>query len=309
MAHPVLIDTDMGVDDAVAMVLALCAPEIDLVGVTSVGGNVSLDQVTQNIGRLLSGLRLDSWPVLGRGLDQDQPGLQDATHVFGSDGLGDVDLPVPSDFAVESFLDVYEQLIEAHGHALRIVAMGPLTNLAAVMTERPGLLEKVGQIVVMGGAFWCQGNVTPYAEFNFYRDPRAAQTVLTSRLPITVVPLDVTVQVALDESHTAHLSRSGTRGGELLARMIQYPLVHGTDATPGGFLAHDALTVGVLLWPALFLRSKMAIDVVTSGEQAGRCKPKIAKDKSRQLAVVISVNVVDFLENLLEQLCQERFVV
>lgn len=150
MAIPVLIDTDMGIDDAVAIALALAAVELDVVGLVSVGGNVALEQATRNIGRLLSGLGLTKWPAVGRGLDQDGQ-LSDAAHVFNADGLGGVDLVEPADFAPEDYRTVYERAIRTHGEALCIVAIGPLTNLAAVMREMPEVLARVGRIIVMGG--------------------------------------------------------------------------------------------------------------------------------------------------------------
>jgi purine nucleosidase len=137
----------------------------------------------------------------------------------------------------------------------------------------------------MGGAVWCKGNVTPHAEFNFYRDPGAAAAVLAAGLPVTVVPLDVTRQVALDESHVAQLSRAGTRAGDLLAEMIRFPLEAEGDAAHGSFLVHDALALGAVIWPPLFMRAQMALEVVVAGEQAGRSKPLVAKDKSRQIGV------------------------
>jgi len=310
MSRPILIDTDMGVDDALAIALALGSDEIELVGLVSVGGNVSLDQATRNIGRLLAAMTPKTRPLVARGLDQTAPGLRDASHVFGTDGLGGIDLPVPADFAPGSFLDVYEELAARYGHSLTVVAIGPLTNLAALLRDRPDVLTKVGQVIAMGGAIWCPGNITRWAEFNFHRDPAAAAAVLPAGLPLTIVPLDVTRQVAMDESHMAQLSRGGTRAGDLLARMMRMPIERKTETSPpGSFLVHDAVAIGVLLWPQLFMRSKMGLEVITSGEQAGRAKPVVAKDKTRQLGVVISVNVGEFLENTIEQLCQQKFVV
>jgi purine nucleosidase len=309
MSTPVLIDTDMGVDDAMAVGLALASSELDVVGLASVGGNVSLDQATLNMGRLFNAFEVSKWPNMARGLDQPTD-LQDATHVHGDDGLGLVDLPDPQAFTPGELIPLYEELIAAHGESLVIVAIGPLTNLAHLLGQRPGLLQRAGRILVMGGAIWCKGNITPHAEFNFYRDPIAAREVLTSGLPITVVSLDVTNQVVMDESHVARLSRSNNAVGERLAAMIRYPMAQaGTDEGAGRFLVHDPLTVGTLLWPELFLRSKMALDITTSGPQAGKTKPVIAKDKTRQLSVVISVNVDGFMENLMERLCREKFVV
>jgi purine nucleosidase len=309
MATPVLIDTDMGVDDAVALTLALRSTAIDLVGIASVEGNVPLAQATANVGRLLSGLGLQKWPPVAQGLAQTAPGLEHAAHVHGSDGMGNLDLPTPEAFAPIGYVELYEQLINDHGKSLAILAIGPLTNLAALVRQRPDLLARAGQVVVMGGAVWCPGNVTKDAEFNFYRDPEAAATVLSAGLPVTVVPLDVTRQVQMDESHVAHLSRSRSRTAELLARMIRFPIEQSIDGGRGTFLVHDALALGVLIWPSLFMKARMGLEVTVSGKQAGHVRPTVGKDKSRQIGVVISVNVGDFLDNLLEQLCQERFVV
>ena len=304
LSQPILIDTDMGVDDAVAVALACYSDELQLVGLCSVGGNVPLEQATDNAARFIAALQPTQMPWLGRGLDQGGQ-LKDASHVFGADGLGGVSLP-PADLPFLTHLELYEKLIDQHGDALTIVAIGPLTNLAAVLRERPGLLQRAGRIVIMGGAVWCPGNVTAHAEFNFYRDPVAVAEVLEAGLPITLVPLDVTRQVGMDESHAAHLLRSGSRAGTCLGRMIPFAIQRDT-ARAGWFLVHDAVAVGVLLWPTLFLRAHVALRVTTSGPQAGQCKPIVARQK--QLAVTISVNVADFLENLLEQLCQEKFVV
>lgn len=310
MPRPVLIDTDMGIDDAVAIALALSSSEIELAGVVSVGGNVPMEQATTNIGRLLGGLSPECRPLVGRGLDQTTSGLKDATHIFGKDGLGGVELATPADVAPRPCVDIYEELIEKHGSSLTVIAIGPLTNLAAILRERPVLLSRVGGIIVMGGAIWCPGNITRFAEFNFYRDSAAAAAVLSAGLPLTIVPLDVTRQVVMDESHLAHLSRGNTKAGDLLARMIRYPMEQQTEESArGSFIIHDAVAIGVLLWPALFMRSRMGIQVLTSGEQTGRSKPMVSKDKSRQVSVVISVNVGEFIENMLENLCQERFVV
>jgi purine nucleosidase len=309
MSTPVLIDTDMGIDDAVAITLALATVEIDVVGLVSVGGNVPLDQATNNIARLLSGLGLKRWPVVGRGLAQNGPEPRDASHVFGKDGLGEIDLPTPAEFTTKNYLDVYEQCIDAHHGKLVIIAIGPLSNLSALQRERPGLLEKAARIIIMGGAVWSPGNVTPYSEFNFYCDPTSAGEVLSSGLPITLVPLDVTRQVALDESHMAHLARSNTKSGELLASMVRYPLERATGPERGHLLVHDALAVSVLLWPELFMQARVGLEVTTNGTEAGRSRPVMVKDKRRQVGVLISVNVTDLLENLLETICHEKFIV
>ena len=308
MATPVLIDTDMGVDDAVAVTLALYSEEVTVAGIVSVEGNVSLEQATANVGRLLAGLECPQWPAIGRGLSQ-SGALPRADHVHGPDGLGGVNLPTPANFACEDYLSVYEQAIDKHGHALVILTIGPLTNVAAILKHKPDLLPRAGRLVVMGGAVWHKGNVTPHAEFNFHRDPQAAAAVLTAGLPATVVPLDVTRQVAMDESHVAHLRSSRTRSGELLAEIIRFPLEREIDGVRGKFMVHDATALGLILWPQLFMRANVALEVTATGPQAGQCRPLVAKSGKPTTSVVISVQATDLMENLLERLCREKFVV
>lgn len=310
MSRPVMIDTDMGVDDAVAVTLSLSTDELNLVGLVSVEGNVPLTQATANIRRLLAGLKHETAIPIGEGLSQSNEELAFATDVFAQDGLGGIDLPAPAEADVAPYMDLYTSLIDKYGQDLTIVAIGPLTNLASLIQHQPDLLQRVGHIVVMGGAIWCAGNVTPHAEFNFYRDPAAASAVLSAGLPLTVVPLDVTRQVVMDESHIAHLSRSNTLSGQLLAQMINWPLQRETpDAQAGQFVVHDALAVGILLWPRLFMRSRMGLEIIAEGQEAGKSKPRVAKDRSQQAGVVISVEVGEFLENTIESLCHERFIV
>lgn len=306
MATAVLIDTDMGVDDAVAIALALASPELDVRALVSTGGNVDVQQATRNIARVLESLRPRTLPAVGRGWDQ-AAGLQDARHVFGADGLGGADLPDGATIAVRDAREVYDEFL-AGSPGGRIIAIGPLTNVARVLAERPAELRRIGHLYVMGGALWTKGNVGA-AEFNFYRDPSAAAAVLASGLPITLITLDVTRFVTLDESHTAHLAASGTRAGALLSAAMGFPMAHSTDGGPGRFIIHDALAVGALIWPELFVRTQMAVEVEAAGPNAGRTRPRLSRDGAQQVGVLTAVNAVDFLEDLLERLCQEEFVV
>ena len=188
MATPMLIDTDMGCDDALAVALALMAPGCDVGAIVSVGGNVSIDQATLNIGRLLGAIAPPAWPMVGRGLDQSDPTLVDARDVFSRDGFGGAAIPEYQGLEIRDYRAVYREMIERHSGALHVVAIGPLTNLAALLAEAPGLLKNIARLTVMGGAVFAKGNVTPWAEFNFYRDPAAAAVVMGSGLPITLAP-------------------------------------------------------------------------------------------------------------------------
>lgn len=309
MPTPVLIDTDMGVDDAVAVTLALAAPELHVAGLVAVGGNIDVHQATANLGRLLAAVQPDERPRIGRGLDQDAPGLLDARWLFGRDGLGEADLPDAPPTEPADFHDVYKTLLDEHPGKLAIVAIGPLTNLAAVHRRDPQLLARAARIIVMGGAVFSRGNVNGVAEFNFYRDPQAACEILSAGLPCTVVPLDATRQAVLDESHVARLRGSNTRTGEFLARVLEFPMLRGREVPEGQFIVHDALAVGVLLWPTLFLQTRIALRIEIEGPERGRSRPAVGPDRSKLVSVLVSVQAADFLERLLETICHQRFVV
>ncbi len=309
MATPLLIDVDMGVDDAVAVALALASPVFDVRAIVAVGGNVEADRVVINIGRLLKALNTPTLPLIGNGLDQSSPDLMDRRELFGEDGLGQCDLPPDDAIEASDFKQVYRETIEAAEGELAIITTGPLSNLAAILTDCPELVSGIKHVYISGGAVWTQGDVTDSAEFNFYRDPEAASRVLSSGLRITVAPLDVSRLVVLDESHVARLSASGCRTGEFLANMLQYPLEQDCEPGYGKTLIHDALACGCAIWPDLFIKTRMRLDIETQGAKVGRSKPVLGGDQASRVGLLTAVNAVDFLENALESLCQDTFTV
>jgi len=159
----------------------------------------------------------------------------------------------------------------------------------------------------MGGGDLVQGEVTPHAEFNFYRDPSAAADCLLGPA-ITVVSLDVTNRWPWTSRPGAALA-VGQQDGEQLSAMVRFRWPQSRDGGGGRFVVHDPLTIGTLLWPELFLRSKIALQITTEGPQRGRSKPTITKDKSRQVSVVISVDATNSWRTCWRRLCQEEFVV
>ncbi len=309
MATPILIDTDMGVDDAVAVCSAITADALDVQAIVGVRGNVPVAQVVENIGRLMAATRPPTMPTIGKGLDPSGRHLVDRRALFGDDGFGESDLPIASAAKVDDFKSVYRRTVEAAQGELVILALGPLTNLAALLDESPDLFRAVKHIHLAGGAVWTGGDATETAEFNMHLDSAAAAKVLSSGLPITVTPLDVTKLVCLDESHVAHLAASGYRTGEVLAKLLRYPLEQDVEPGYGKCYIADALTAGSLLWPDLFMKTRMRLEVVTEGAEAGRTKPALGGDPQQRVDLLTAVNAVDFLENLLEQLCHEAFVV
>ncbi len=308
MDLPLLIDTDMGADDALAIALALSASACRPEALVAVAGNVDLDQAVTNIGRLLQAIDPPHRPVVGKGLEQDDRDLADARHVFGDDGLGQTDLPACQKLQVKPHRQIYRELLRRHRGRLHIVAIGPLTNVADMLSSDPDLLSGAGRLTIMGGAIWTGGNVAGVAEFNFYRDPAAAQQVLSAGLSTTLVPLDVTRQVVFDESHLARLGASGTRAGSFLAKVLSYAMQNGAELSAGRMLVHDALAVGSILWPELFLKTRLHLEIEVTGKSRGRCRPTVGA-KAGQVDVLTAVDAPGFLERLLEQLCQESFVV
>jgi inosine-uridine nucleoside N-ribohydrolase len=170
-------------------------------------------------------------------------------------------------------------------------------------------VKAVRHVYVTGGAAWTQGHAGTPAEYNFRRDPAAAAAVLSTGLPITVAPLDVAKLVVLDESHVARLAASGYRTGETLARLLRYPLEQDSEPACGKTWIHAAVAAGGLVWPNLFMKTRMRLEITTSGRDAGRCRPALGGDRSKQVDLLTAVNAADFIENLLESLNHEAFVV
>ena len=198
--QPVILDTDPGVDDALAIMLALGSPELDVIGICTVSGNVPLKTGTRNAQGLLQLLDRTDIPVFA---GADQPLKRDpvfATEVHGKSGMGQAVLPEPSQEVKGDAVDFLVQTLSDQPGEIAIIAVGPLTNLALAEQRQPGTLQKARQVIVMGGAIVETGNSTPVAEFNFYADPHAAHTVVHSGAALLIVPLDATRQVILSES-------------------------------------------------------------------------------------------------------------
>lgn len=267
MRH-VIIDTDPGVDDALALMLAFSSPELVVEGVTTVAGNVSQEKTHRNALKMLEFLGVGDTPV-ARGAEK--PLLREARgaeEFHGETGLGDAALPEPrlrSDerSAVELILEKCEEL----GEGLTIVAIGPLTNIASAIIAEPRMVGGVAGLVIMGGAFnvtpYGHGNVTPAAEFNIWHDPEAAKIVFNSGIPLTAVGLDVTTHPdsRLTGGLLEEIEKLGTRRARLVA-----DLCRGAVRRFGGLSLHDPMAVAVAIDPGLAETERYAVDVETVGE-------------------------------------------
>jgi purine nucleosidase len=254
------------VDDAMALALAFVSPELEVRAVTTVAGNVSLATATANANYLLEVFQPDPMPRFAEGSAKPlERELVTAEHVHGIDGLAGVtDLegwtrsqvvhPDGCRLGAARAVDVILDEVTNSSEPLTIVAVGPLTNVAAAITRSLVTMQRASSIVVMGGSLEAGGNITPHAEFNFYVDPEAADLVLRSGLPVLVVPLDVTNQLVVDDQAVegkllARGTKPATFVGEVLkgAREMEF---EGSGS--GQFVLHDPGAIAALLWPDLF---------------------------------------------------------
>lgn len=246
MVERVIIDCDPGVDDAVALFLAFASPEIEILGVTAVAGNIPLALTEANARRVCEiGRRTDIKVFAGCGRPLLYPERRGAT-VHGADGLGGVNLPEPrmpleAGHAVNFIID---QVRAAPGE-ITLAVLGPMTNLAAALSMAPDIAAKIRRLVFMGGAAFCPGNVTPRAEFNFWFDPHAAQAVLASRIPAVMLGLDATGKAVITPERTERLRKAGP-SGDLSARMLS------SYAAAGDLLLHDPCVTAYLVAPEMF---------------------------------------------------------
>jgi purine nucleosidase len=265
----VIIDMDGGIDDALALIIALRSPEIEVAGITAVSGNVPVEQATINGLRVVELLnRSDVWVAQGLG----NPLLRDpirATRFHGADGLGDSNLPVPKLRPAEkSALNAISESLDPSKHqSTTIICTGPLTNIAALFTEFPQVKKMIEEIVIMGGAYsvtkYGCGNETPVAEFNIYSDPEAAKIVFEAGVPVKAVGLDVTMNPSVQLTKSDYV-RLRNRKGRVAA--FASSILERNMRTYGQFALHDPMAVAVKIKPSFFQFSNYRAQVETKGE-------------------------------------------
>ncbi len=251
-----LIDTDTGVDDALAILYALRSPGVDVVAITTVAGNVEVDKCTRNVGVILEFAGTASRPVIAQGAHKPlELGLVTAPEVHGRDGLGNTQPSVGrrrKRMKVDA-VECIRSCCARYGDDLTIVALGPLTNIALAWKRYPRELAKIRRVVSMGGAFDVPGNTGPVAEFNYFVDPHAARVVLDSGLPVTVVPLDLTERVVLTKAELRRLA--SVRRHRVLSFITKftahYMRYHRQTLGFEGAYLHDPMAVAIAVEPSL----------------------------------------------------------
>jgi inosine-uridine nucleoside N-ribohydrolase len=298
MTTPVIIDCDPGHDDAIALLLALASPEIDLVGVTTVHGNQTLDKTTDNALRILALVGREDVP-LAKGADRPlQRELHVAAHVHGDSGLDGPELPQPASEPVDQH--AVDFLLERTTPETVLVPVGPLTNVALALDR--GL--RPARIVLMGGAV-CEGNMTPAAEFNIWADPEAAQRVFHSGIDVTMIGLDVTHGALLTPEWGERFRRAG-RVGAFVAELVEFfkqyhARTYGWDGAP----IHDAVAVAHVIRPGIVGTELLNVEVETESEL---CRGRTVADRWRRTDrepnahVGLEIDADGFFDLLLERI-------
>ena len=304
MSVPVLIDCDPGHDDAIALLLALASPEVELLGVTTVSGNQTLEKTTANAIRVLDFAGRSDVPVAA---GADRPLVRErmvAEHVHGESGLDGPVLPAPARAPEEQHaVDFLAQRILSSGEPVTLVPVGPLTNIALLLACHPPVAENVREVVLMGGAV-AEGNVTPAAEFNIWADPEAAARVFTSGLDVTMIGLDVTHKALLTPAHGERLRQAG-RTGTLVAELLEFFTVYhretyGFEGSP----IHDAVAVAQVVRPGIVETLERRVDVETESEL---CRGRTVVDLWRRTGrppnakVGVDIDAEGFLALLVER--------
>jgi purine nucleosidase len=303
----VMIDCDVGVDDAFALILAFHSPELKVMAVTAVNGNVPLDQVFENIQKVLYLIHPQHKPFIAKGADQPLKGSSVYAHsVHGKDGLGGAKIERKER---KEWWEIYpgraDELItkmaRQHPNELTLIATGPLTNLALGLQKDPEGMKKLKEISIMGGAVRTKGNITPYAEFNIFVDPLAAKMVFESGLPITLVPLDVTHQVFL----TSQMMEETVK--PMNNSFSQFVIeATGYDFTAHNFRGkeliylHDPLAVGVIIDPEFVSKERLSLHVETQeGQYYGKTSEVFGNKRTE---ICLEVDAKKFLQLFLSRL-------
>ncbi len=274
MTTPIVIDTDPGIDDALAILCALADPEIELLGLTTVFGNVSGAQASANARALLelAGARIPVAEGAARPLRR--PPAPHATHVHGPTGLGAAGLPPPEAPATgEPAHSALARIAAERPGEVTLVALGPLTNLARALDAHAEIVDTVRRVVVMGGAVRRGGNVTPHAEANIWQDPHAALRVLEAPWSVTLVGLDVTTRVILTPAHLAPVAEAAPRAGGFLASAAEtYFRFHAEALGLAGCHLHDPTAVIAAVAPELLRTEALGLSVELKGLEIGRTR-------------------------------------
>lgn len=267
MARKVILDADPGIHDAVALVLALFDPDLEVEAVTAVAGAVSAEQASRNVQAIVEQLDPPRLPRIGTAIEPDFGLPSDARHLFGADGLGNAHFDVVELVQQHPSDKLISDVVRASPGEVTIIAMGPLTNVARAFQRDPSLPRSVGRLVILGGTYEGPGNVTPAAEFNIYADPAAAKTVFRAPCTKTLIPLDLSSQLVCGYDFLEKLPSESSRAGRLLRRILPYSYrSHHQHLGMEGIQLQDVVALVAATNPELFTTEEFFGEVETAGE-------------------------------------------
>jgi len=266
MATKIIVDTDPGIDDALALALLYQTPGVEIAAVTAANGNVPAEDSLKNILRILGFLDVKQRPLVGAG--RDWPiSAEDARHVHGQDGLANTYLPVFSRNSAEPAGKLITSILTGSDQPVTLLAMAPLTNVADALDRTDLDDANIERVVMMGGAFHVPGNASPVAEFNVYHDPEAARRVVNCGVPVTIVPLDVTTSLVFTVGDFEVFSLAQAGAGKLARMLFPFYLqAHRRYQRLDGVHLHDVIAAAFVIRPDIFKTKKAWCDVETEGE-------------------------------------------
>ncbi|MBV6691618.1 nucleoside hydrolase [Serratia quinivorans] len=275
MKRKVIFDTDPGIDDTMAMLLAHASDQIELVGITTVFGNATIENATRNALYIKQRFGLTADVAVGADTPLVVAAGEATTFVHGENGLGDIDIPAGDYQGIDKRAahDYIIDSVKAYPGEITLIAVGRLTNLALAVEKDPGIASLVKEVIIMGGAFGHNGhtgNVTPFAEANIIGDPHAADRVMTTDWPVTVVGLDVTQQTVMSSEYIERLRINSARYGEFIYQITRfYADFHKREIGMDGFYVHDSSAIAYAIAPELFDVKVGAVRVITEGPAIG----------------------------------------
>lgn len=269
--HKVILDSDPGVDDALALYYLIRHPDIDLLGVTTVFGNAPVSVTTRNARFLLKAWGHDApvHPGAAGPLTPDMPPEAYPVHIHGQNGLGGYPVPDEAVDQPDSAAQFLIDQVRANPGQVRILAVGRMTNLARALQLAPDIADLVADVVIMGGAFRVPGNVTPAAEANIWGDPLAADIVFGAPWRVTAIPLDLTTRTFMTRGMLARLAAEGGPGMQLIADLSQDYVGFYAQSGYDGMLVHDCTAAVYLTDPGLFDLAQSEVRVLSQGIALG----------------------------------------
>jgi inosine-uridine nucleoside N-ribohydrolase len=267
MPRKVIIDCDLGIDDAVALCMTLFDPRLEVVAITATEGCVTAEQANDNLQAIVSELDPDRYPRLGMASRTEDAPPVDTRFLYGEDGLGNAGFESSHPQRATSADKLIADCVRANPEEVTILCLGPLTNLARALRRDPTLAGLIDKVIMTGGTLTGQGNITQCAEFNFYFDPTSAQEVIKSRTTKILIPLDVTREVTFGLEMMDELPNNETRTGYFLRQILPHTFrANRQQLGLENITLNDAVGALALLEPDLFQYEPLACDVETAGE-------------------------------------------